>query len=64
MKEEQKDFQYAPFEKLCGCVAIISNHVIHRQDIINDLIKNHEGQRNVQANCPICKGTGILPKYQ
>jgi len=55
------DFQTAPYEKLCGCVAIITNRTTMQPNSIRKLIANNEGNRNVCVNCPDCKGTGILP---
>lgn len=55
------DFQTAPYEGLCGCVSIITNREMP-PNIVEHLIRNMTGQRNVCANCEICGGSGILPE--
>ena len=63
------DFQTAPYETLCGCVAAMipagMNH-LWKGDAPNHaaterLIRNAVGNRVVLSDCPKCGGTGITP---
>jgi hypothetical protein len=54
-----KDFQYADYNDLCGCVAVISQYNIRNASVLKSLIINMKGERIVMANCPKCNGTGI-----
>lgn len=72
MKTNQPQFQTAPYEKLCGCVSAPIPTWAERQfkdDVPNieatrRLIESHEGCRMVDADCPICDATGMLPNAQ
>lgn len=68
-KGQNKDFQTAPYETLCGCVsALIPRHMQHiwKENVPNHvatehLIRNAVGNRVVLSDCPKCGGTGITP---
>jgi hypothetical protein len=62
-----KDFQTVPYEELCGCVsALIPSALEHKwkdnqpnHEATKQLLNSTKGQRIVDADCLICKGTGI-----
>jgi hypothetical protein len=66
--DDKRDFQTAPFEELCGCIAVdIPSHLLYRFDkpnkkLAEELIRRGEGKRIVLANCSKCGGTGLLSK--
>ena len=65
------DFQSAPYEALCGCVAVMISESYgkmldrvseeDRRRLVKNLLDSSQGYRNVCANCPTCGGSGILP---
>jgi hypothetical protein len=64
------DFQTAPYESLCGCVAVLipagmtdiwPDDGTPNHKATEALIRDSEGRRNVEVNCPKCGGTGIAP---
>ena len=57
------DFQTAPYEALCGCVAVVYNRELPPDHIVQSHIRQCVGQRNVCANCKSCNGTGIRQEF-
>jgi hypothetical protein len=66
------DFQTAPYDQLCGCVAVLvpsaANHAYQKngKEVVNHemtrmLIEQGKHQRIVDASCEKCGGTGIAP---
>jgi mono/diheme cytochrome c family protein len=69
------DFQSAPYEALCGCVAALVPRAAdwayqyHGEERSNPhmtrrLIEQAVGERIVMANCHRCHGTGLAPNDQ